>query len=178
MLRTVPDAGLSDADRRDIIALCELAFAEDFSHYFEHHPDGTHVLARDSRGVLVSYGAFVERWLQPEGLPPLRTAYIEALATHPDHRRQGLASAVLARLVGRIEEEGDWSLAGLSPAVEEFYERRGWEKWCGPLGIRMDGRIEPSPPDEELMILRLPSTPADLDLHRPISAEWRVDELW
>jgi hypothetical protein len=33
-------------------------------------------------------------------------------------------------------------------------------------------------PDETVMILRLRATPADLDLHAPLSAEWRRGELW
>lgn len=175
---TAREADLTDGDRRDIIELCELAFREDFSHYIEHHPNATHVLVRDESGLLLSYGAFVERWLQPDGGAMLHTAYVEALATRPGNERQGLASAVLQRLVDEIRDQGVWDLAGLSPAVDEFYENRGWERWQGSLGIRMNGGIEPSPPDEELMILRLPRTPAGLDLGVPISAEWRVDELW
>ena len=42
--------------------------------------------------------------------------------------------------------------------------------------IRQDSGLLPTP-DEEIMILPMPQTPP-LDLDAPISAEWRVGELW
>ena len=81
--------GLDRATRGEIIALCEAAYQEDFTRLFELLPGSVHVLARDRRGVLVSHGEFVMRWLQPAGHRLLRTAYIEAVATAPDWQRRG-----------------------------------------------------------------------------------------
>jgi hypothetical protein len=33
-------------------------------------------------------------------------------------------------------------------------------------------------PDEQVMVLRLPRTPAGLSLDAPLSAEWREGEFW
>jgi aminoglycoside 2'-N-acetyltransferase I len=56
------------------------------------------------------------------------------------------------------------------------YARLGWELWRGPLFVRTDAGLMPTP-DEEVMILRLPRT-TPLDLDSPLSAEWREGELW
>jgi aminoglycoside 2'-N-acetyltransferase I len=64
----------------------------------------------------------------------------------------------------------------LSPSHSGFYARPGWELWQGALIRTADG-LEPAPENEEVMILRLPQTPA-LDLHASLSAEWRNGELW
>ena len=77
--------------------------------------------------------------------------------------------------------EGEWAtldLAALSPSDAAFYERRGWERWRGPLAIRRDGHIAPSPEDEQVMIRRLPRTPATIDTTALLTAEWRQGELW
>ena len=71
-----------------------------------------------------------------------------------------------------------WELAALSPSDAAFYERRGWERWRGPLAIRRDRHLEPSPEDEQVMIHRLPRTPATIDTAALLTAEWREGELW
>ena len=171
-------SALDRASRAEIITLCESAYREDFSRLFELLPGSVHVLARDDRGVLVSHAEFVPRWLQPAGHQVLRTAYVEAVATDPDHQRHGLATAVLQRLAGTVTADPQWVLTALSPSDPGFYARRGWELWRGPLAIRRDGALEPSPEDEQVMILRLPKTPATLDATTLLTAEWREGELW
>jgi aminoglycoside 2'-N-acetyltransferase I len=169
---------LTAAARAEIIGLCEAAYQEDFSHLFEQLPASVHVMARDDRGRLLSHAEFVPRWLQPGGLGFLRTAYIEAVATAPGERRRGLATAVLRRLIDVVAADLTWDLAALSPSDAGFYERRGWELWRGPLAIRRDGHIAPSPDDEQVMIRRLPRTPATIDPTALLTAEWREGELW
>lgn len=70
----------------------------------------------------------------------------------------------------------DFDLAALSPFDERWYARLGWETWRGPLSIRTATGLLPTP-DEQVMTLRLPRTPA-LDLDAPLSAEWRELESW
>jgi len=120
-----------------------------------------------------SHACWVERGLQPIGLPLLHTAYIEAVATLPEWQRQGYGKLAMARVAGEIV---GYDLGALSPAAAAFYERLGWEHWRGPTAIRTDTGLLPTP-EEEIMILRLPQTPP-LDLDAPISAEWRAGELW
>ena len=163
---------LSAAERDEIIALCAAAFDEEFGRMFELLRGSTHVLARLD-GRLVAHACWVTRWLQPDGLAPLRTAYIEAVAVDPDHQRRGIGGHVMRRLVAEVQ---DYDLAALSPAVEPFYARLGWEPWGGPTAIRTDESSLPTP-GEEIMILRTRRTPP-LDLSARISAEWRDGELW
>jgi len=162
--------------RHEIITLCEAAYREDFSHLFEQLPSSVHVLARAADGTLLSHAEFVPRWLQTAG-QEMRTAYVEAVATAPAHQREGLATAVLQRLGEVVAADPTWQLAALSPSDAAFYERRGWELWRGPLATRHEGRLEPSPDDEQVMIQRLPRTPP-LDTTALLTAEWREGELW
>lgn len=177
-LEVVSGDALSRAMRAAIVELCESAYQEDFSRLFEQLPVSVHILARDEDDTLLSHAEFVPRWLQAAGHGLMRTAYVEAVATAPGARRQGLATAVLQRLHEVVAADRDWELAALSPSDAAFYERRGWELWRGPLAIRRDGHLEPSPDDEQVMIRRLPRTPARLDTTTLLTAEWRVGELW
>lgn len=160
-------------DRQALIDLCTAAYEETFDHLFDSLPNSTHIIAR-LENEIVSHAAWVTRWLQPDGLPELRTAYIEAVATLPRYQGQGYGSAVMRNLVPLIN---DYELGALSPSYSAFYARLGWELWQGSLFIRTAEGLEASPADEEVMILRLPQTPA-LDLHAGLSAEWRIGELW
>lgn len=164
---------LSAAQRAEIIALCARAYAEPFDSWFDVLPGSTHVCGRLD-GELVSHAAWVTRWLQPDGLPPLRTAYVEAVATAPEHQGNGYASAVLRELAALI---ADYDLGGLSPSEAAFYARLGWESWRGPTAIRLPegGLLDTT--GEDVMILRLARSPA-LDLDARLTAEWRAGELW
>src|SRR5262245_1259241 len=102
-LEVVPVVSLDRATRAAIIDLCTAAYNEDFSRLFEDFTNTIHILARDEAGRLVSHAMWVTRWLQPEGHPPLRTAYVEAVATLPDWQGQGHGTAVMNRLVGAVE---------------------------------------------------------------------------
>jgi aminoglycoside 2'-N-acetyltransferase I len=168
-----PTAQLGAAELDELRALCAQAYDEDFSHYFEDVGPGVHLIGRLD-GQVVAHAMWVTRMLAIAGCGPLRTAYVEAVATRPAFRRRGFAGALLARL-GR--EIATYDLGALSPSGEGLYQRLGWVPWRGPLFIRGDGRLIPTP-DEQVMILRLPGTPADLNLDAAMSAEWRRGELW
>jgi aminoglycoside 2'-N-acetyltransferase I len=163
---------LSPVQRADLLRLCTEAYDEDFSDWFGQFSESTHVLAYVD-GQLVSHAAWVTRWLQPAGGPLLRTAYVEAVATAPAFQGRGLATAVLRELRTHLDA---YDLGGLSPSEPAFYERLGWKPWRGPLAIRTETGLLPTP-DEEVMILRLPQTP-ELNLDGLLTAEWRVGELW
>jgi aminoglycoside 2'-N-acetyltransferase I len=168
----VSSARLSPLQKEAIVRLCTEAYEESFSHWFSTFPRSMHLLAYEN-GELVSHAAWVTRWLQPEGHPLLRTAYVEAVATSPAHQGRGLATSVLRQLVRYLHA---YDLGGLSPSDPPFYGRLGWELWRGPLAIRTEHGLLATP-DEEVMILRLPRTPA-LDLEGLLTAEWRSGELW
>ena len=172
-IQVVPSADLTPAVRAEVVALGSATYAEDFAPQLALLGPGVHVLGR-ADGVLASHALWVDRTLYPAGLPPLGAADVEAVATAPGHRRRGYASAVLPRLAEAVR---GYDLAALSPSDENFYARLGWEPWRGLLVIRAAGREEPTP-DEQVMIFRLPGTPAGLDTSRPLAADWRPGEVW
>ena len=155
-----------------IHALCNRAYDADLRPLFETFTDTTHVLGYWGSAI-VSHAMWVTRWLQPGNQPPLRTAYIEMVATEPQFQGRGFATAVMRRLASAID---DFELGGLSPAEPILYEKLGWVFWKGPHFIRTnDGLL--STPEDQIMILNLPKTPP-LDLTLPLSAEWREGEWW
>jgi aminoglycoside 2'-N-acetyltransferase I len=172
-IRVVPSHSLSDAERNAILALCNRAYGEDLGVLFDTFASASHVLGY-ARGRLASHALWVTRYLQVGAGPLLRTAYVELVATDPACRGRGFASMVLRRVALEIQ---DFDLAALSPSEPAFYARLGWELWRGPLFIRIESGLLPSPAEEQVMILRLPKTPP-LDLGAPLSAEWREGELW
>lgn len=163
---------LTPRERDEWLALCSKAFGIDYEPFARTFRDPTHVIARVG-GVATSHALWVTRWLQPGDLPPLRTAYIEAVATEAMYRRRGLATAVMRALQAHIS---DYHLGGLSPGEPCLYMPLGWEFWRGPLFIRTEGGLMTGS-DDRVMVLRLRCTPP-LDLDAPLSAEWRDGELW
>jgi aminoglycoside 2'-N-acetyltransferase I len=156
----------------EIHALCQRAYHEDLTPLFRTFTDVTHVIG-SLGATIVSHALWVTRWLQPGDQPPLRTAYVEMVATEPRFQQRGFATAVMRRLAEAIT---DFELGGLSPADTTVYTQLGWVFWQGPLFIRTQDGLLPTP-EERVMILRLPKTPP-LDLTLPMSAEWREGELW
>jgi aminoglycoside 2'-N-acetyltransferase I len=171
-VEVVSGESLSDADRRDVISLCNRAYEEDLKPLLNTFVEATHVLGFCA-GSLVSHAMWVTRWLQPGSGTVLRTAYVEMVATEPEHQQRGFATEVMKRLAEAVT---DYELGALCPAEIGLYSRLGWVLWRGPLFIRMPRGLSPTP-DERVMILHLPKTPP-LDLHAPLSAEWRPGELW
>jgi aminoglycoside 2'-N-acetyltransferase I len=155
-----------------IHALCNRAYEEDLTPLFKTFKDATHVLGCLGE-TIVSHTMWVTRWLQPGDGPSLRTAYVEMVATDPRYQRRGFATAIMQRLA---EEISDFELGGLCLAEPGLYVKLGWIFWRGPLFIRAQEKLIPTP-DEKIMILQLPKTPT-LDLDLPLSAEWRDGEVW
>jgi len=155
-----------------VLNVCDAAYETSTAPFFESLGAGDHLLGiRD--GVVVSHLMWITRWLQPAGRQPLRTAYVEMVATEPAMQRQGFATALLEKFATLVD---DFELAALCPATEGLYARLGWRFWHGPLSARRAGTIVPTP-GERVMILPLPLTPA-LDSEQPLSIEWRAGEVW
>jgi aminoglycoside 2'-N-acetyltransferase I len=172
-ISTLKSQSISQSTLLEICELCAEAYEEDFTGAFEALGPGVHVIGR-LEGRVVSHAMWVDRSLQPGRRTPLRTAYVEAVATKPQFQHRGFASQILRHLAQEIRS---YELGALSPSDDEFYARLGWELWRGPLFIRTDAGLDATP-EESVMILRLENTPADLDLNEPLSAEWRAGELW
>lgn len=81
----MPDHRLAPAQRRELIGPCESVFAEDLPPLFESLGDPVHRLAWDRS----AHACWVERWLNVEGLPLLRTASVKAVAVAPERQGRG-----------------------------------------------------------------------------------------
>lgn len=143
--------------RASIIQLCIDAHQEeDFKHLFSYMPTGgRHFLVyRDEE--LVSHAVVTTRWLQPEGHPKLKTAYVDAVATLPAYQGQGYGHALMRYLAENI---ADYEIACLETERTGFYARLGWQAWRGPLAGRKGGELLPTPEQKGIMLLGLTDTP-------------------
>ena len=167
---------LDETARADVMQLCRDAHKEpDFENLFSYlPPEALHVLALSGE-KLVGHAVVTNRWLQPEGLPLLRTAYVDAVATSPAGQGRGVGTAVMRRLAVAVED--DFDIACLETESVSFYERLGWEEWRGPLAGRSDDGLIPTPDQKGIMILRLPGTP-ELDLNLLLTIESHPARIW
>jgi aminoglycoside 2'-N-acetyltransferase I len=179
-IRRLSTSELTPAEIASLRALFAAAWpdpAEAFSDEdWQHALGGVHVLLEDE-GRILSHGSLVTRTLEIGGTP-MRTGYVEAVATSPAFERQGHGSAVMREIDGLIAER--YELGVLGTGAFGFYERLGWERWRGPASVRLpDGRIQPTPDDDGyLMVLRTPASPVNLDLAAPIVCTWRSGDAW
>ena len=149
----------------------EEPFSEDD---WAHSLGGLHFVL-DLDGEIVAHASVVERELHVDGRP-LRTGYVEAVATAPDRQGRGLGSIVMADASAWIREQ--FELGALGTGRHSFYERLGWLRWKGPTAVRERGRTRLTPDEDgDILILPTPSSP-ELDLTAPISCEWRPGDVW
>jgi aminoglycoside 2'-N-acetyltransferase I len=167
---------LSEESRAAIIDLCVAAHQEeDFRNLFKYVPSGGwHFLAYHQRR-LVSHAMVTTRWLQPQGHPLLKTAYVDAVSTLPNYQGQGFGSAVMRRLADDIGQE--YVIACLETDREGFYERLGWQTWHGPLAGRDENGLIPTPGQRGIMVLSLPQTPS-LDFDSMLTIECQPGRIW
>ena len=112
--------------------------------------------------------------VQAEGLPILRTAFVDAVSTLPSRQNQGYGSATMQRLAEKI---GDYEIGCLQTDRTSFYAHLGWEEWRGLLAGRSDDGLIPTPDQRGVMVLRLPNTPP-LDLDAALTIERQGERIW
>lgn len=174
MIRVARTEDLTQPFLDEIKRLCELAYGEPFVEDWDHALGGTHFVVVEG-GAPVCHASVVERLLEAGGLP-LRTGYVEAVATHPGRRRRGLAGTVIEAASAHIRE--GFALGGLCTGENSFYARFGWETWRGPTYVLTDaGPVRTAGEDGNVMVLRTPRTPA-LDLAGPIVCDDRPGDVW
>ena len=178
-VRRAPTDALGPAELASLHEMLVAAFGDDPEEAltgadWQHALGGVHVLAEED-GAVVAHAAVVERTIEVDGRP-LRTGYVEAVATRADRRGRGIGTAVMAE-VGRIIDDG-YELGMLGTGVQPFYERLGWSVWPGPSAVRTaTGRV-PSPDDDGyLMVRTTPATPP-LDRMATITCEDRPGDAW
>jgi aminoglycoside 2'-N-acetyltransferase I len=159
VLAVVPLASLGPARKAEIVRLCSDAVGADCGSLFDYLTASTHVLASVD-GRLVGHACWTSRQLQPAGLPPLRTAWVDAVSVAPTHQRRAIGTLVMRRLA---DETADFELRALGTEQVAYFARLGWEAWKGPTrGVHHD-------PLDSLMILRTATSP-QLDRTVAISA--------
>jgi aminoglycoside 2'-N-acetyltransferase I len=176
VLRSARTEDLDAAARDAVVRLCIAAHDnDDFTRLFTFIPSGgLHVLAfRGSE--LVAHAVATTRWLQPAGLPLLRTAYVDAVATLPAFQGLGDGSAVLRQLAHDVDS--NFAIGCLETERVGFYERLGWVLWRGPLAGRDGNRLVPTPDQSGIMVLRLSATPP-LDLDAILTIECQPGRIW
>ncbi len=178
-LRRLATDELTAPESAALRAMLDAAFGADEAERFDdddwqHGLGGVHfVLEVDGR--IVAHASVVERELHV-GDRPLRTGYVEAVATAPDRQGQGFGSIVMIDATYYIRET--FELGALGTGRHAFYERLGWRTWRGPAFVRApDGPCRT--PDEEgfILVLETPTSPR-LDLSAPISCDWRPGDVW
>lgn len=177
--RIVSTPALSPREIEAIRAVLRAAFEGDEEGFTEddwqHALGGRHVIV-ELHGRVAAHAAVVERAIEFDGRP-LRTGYVEAVATAPDLQRRGLGSLAM-RAAGELIRDG-FEIGMLGTGSHAFYERLGWTTWRGPSFVRMPDGLRAATPDDDgyLMVLRTPSTPR-LDPLAPIACEWRPGDVW
>jgi len=178
-LRRLATHELTPDEVRIIRELLSDAFDRDEDERFEeddwqHAVGGLHfVLEID--GAILAHASVVERELQI-GSKPVRTGYVEAVATAPGHQGKGWGTLVM-REVGSYIREG-FELGALGTGSHGFYERLGWSTWLGPSSVRTETGVRLTPDDDGyIMMLDTPTSPR-LDPTASISCEWRPGDVW
>jgi len=177
-VRMVPTSHLAPAEVATLRALLWEAFASDEDPFdetdWEHALGGMHFLV-ELDGRIVGHAAVVERELVVGGRP-LRTGYVEAVATAPPVQGRGLGSVLMERVTAYVRD--GFELGGLGTGRHHFYERLGWETWRGPSSVLEDGLSRPTPDDDGfILLLRTPLSPP-LDVTTPISCHARPGAAW
>jgi aminoglycoside 2'-N-acetyltransferase I len=168
----LPAAGL----RQAVVDVCLAAHEDDefrymFTKYFAS--GARHFLAYDG-DTLVSHAVVSTRGVQPEGLPILRTAFVDAVSTLPSRQNEGYGSAVMQSLAVNI---GDYEIGCLQTDRMSFYAHLGWEEWRGPLAGRSDDGLIATPDQRGVMVLRLANTPP-FDLDAALTIERQPERIW
>jgi aminoglycoside 2'-N-acetyltransferase I len=179
-LRRIATAHLSDAEVRAIRQLLWAAFASDdeddqmTEDDWQHALGGMHFVL-EMGGEIVAHASVVERELHVDGRP-VRTGYVEAVATSVAHQRTGLGTQVMRDVADFIDAH--FELGALGTSSHSFYHRLGWDTWRGPSLVRTPAGLQATPDEDGyILVLRTHLSPP-LDLTAPISCDWRAGDVW
>lgn len=178
-VRRLQTQELTRAEISAIRALLVEAFGTDEEDAFtdddwEHAVGGLHFVL-DVDGEIAAHASVVERELHVDGRP-LRTGYVEAVATAPARQGAGLGSILMGEVSAYIRDR--FELGALGTGRHRFYERQGWRTWTGPSAVRTADGERPTPDDDgDIMVLATPTSPP-LDPGAAITCEWRPGDAW
>jgi aminoglycoside 2'-N-acetyltransferase I len=172
---TAHTAYLEPSVLRAARALLDAVFSGEMTDAdWEHALGGMHALAWED-DVLIGHASVIQRrlWL---GGRALRTGYVEGVGVRADHRRRGVAGALLDELERIIRGAYDLGALGTTDMARPFYEGRGWQLWRGPASALTPHGIERTPGDDGGIYV-LPVA-VELDLTAEITADWRDADVW
>lgn len=96
-----------------------------------------HFIARSERDLAGHVAMFEHEFRSGED-GPVRTGFIEDVATDPLGRGNGTATRLLTTAREHATAAG-FAMMGLSTGIPEFYERLGWIRWEGNAAYRTRG---------------------------------------
>ena len=171
-------ADLTREQAQQVRSLCERAWAAkpgDFDDEdWESCLGGTHVLVED-RDAFVAHAAVIERTLELDGTP-LRTGFVEAVATEPERQGAGLASEAM-RAVNELIDAG-FELGALDTDIPGFYERLGWVVWPGRTAVREPGGVRLTPEEDGNVLVRRPGRALEAGRDSLLVCDWRPGDPW
>ena len=165
-------ADLTAGELASVRALCDVAFHDYDDDTWQQALGGMHALVRDDAGTLVAHGSLVLRRMRV-GDRWLRCGWVESVAVHPGHRRQGHGHAAMAALEALAP---GYDLLGLCSSDEGrfLYRARGWTLWRGPASALTPDGIRPTPEEDSIYVL----TDREIDPEGPIVCDWREGDVW
>ena len=168
---------LTDELKEEIISVCNAAFPEPFDKLMDFiPPDGIHVTGYTSKGQMASHVLITKRNFVIGDNLNLKCAYIDAVATHPDHQGKGFGSQAMNKAMKTAS--GDFDIGGLSTFIHRWYGKLGWKEWKGSLFLNKEGEIIPTPEiDGVVMIYEFEKTPP-INVHSSLTACWRPGGGW
>lgn len=159
----------TEADAAEVLDLLQTVFDDTSPEWFEAgrtdppYPESFGIVAR-ADGRIVSHAEVIEMPVR-YGDATLRMGAVSGVATLPEWRGRGLASAVMERAVAEMAARRV-PLSLLMTGSPSFYARLGWSRWAPPGRVMnwTDARAMVIAPGSDTMTYQVtPYTPADLD---------------
>lgn len=169
----VPSGAAPPALLEEVHALLLSAFDDFGGDDWAHTLGGHHVVVRGPD--VVAHAAVVPRLLTVGGRP-VRTGYVEGVATAPASQRQGAGSLAMEH-VARVLH-GHFEMGALSTGRHAFYERLGWRRWHGPTFVRHGSALVRTPDEDDGVMVLTYGASADVALDAPIACDARPGDDW
>ncbi|WP_228990002.1 GNAT family N-acetyltransferase [Streptomyces sp. DH8] len=168
---------LAPAELARIRDLLDAAFEGDFDDDdWDHTLGGLHALVLDPYGRPIAHGSVVQRRVHHAGRS-YRAGYVEAVAVHAIHRREGLGHRVMAALEQVIDAAYEFGALSASDAGAALYAARGWQVWPGRLAALGPAGPVPLPEEEGSTYLRPAAGRPLPDPGHPLRFDWRDGDL-